>query len=410
MISVSYKFSKKDISAIDFDTTASDVRGDPDDDIPQLIIIKLRRTLPRRPEKYTVKLTLPAQELKDTVTTDAERGPDEIAEGKHWVIPDDVQSLEGSRVATLTPPKVDRATSIFYFETTFTSTVNAKDGKRGNVGLFGIHWKPVIPILTYNVFGVQPGANAQAGVQPKSQHPVWMAFRPLLEADFDTQSPKVSKSPNRVMFGMDYELGRDAGLQGTDPEAPSAPPRQAFLQQLVWINGVRYDSDRDFKLQTMYWHTELTPRFLNFEQTQEQRLFQHITNPEVKSKQPNISSYRIRPSVGYELGGIVVNRDDRDTGFPTDRISRLLFRLDMGIEFLRVISFSTTDTYYFLENASRRRHRNYLESRFDINTGNLFNIDLAGLQNAITFKFQRGDQPPTFGPVNVFSVGFKIFQ
>jgi hypothetical protein len=81
-----------------------------------------------------------------------------------------------------------------------------------------------------------------------------------------------------------------------------------------------------------------------------------------------------------------------------------------GLDFRRVVSFNLNNTYYFLENASRRRSRDYLEARFELNTGFLFNRNFNGLQNAITLKFQRGDQPPTFGPVNAFSVGFKIFR
>ncbi len=231
-----------------------------------------------------------------------------------------------------------------------------------------------------------------------------MAFRPLLEADFDTQSVKVSKSPNRIQFGMDYELGRDAGLQEKG--------KQSFLQQIIWINGLRYDSDRDFKLQTVYWHTEFVPRFLNFEQTTEERQFAFdLSHKGVKSnnKGPFVSAYRIKPSIGYELGGIV-RRDARATNVPVNRISRSLVGLDFSLEFRRVISLGTTGTYYFLENTPRRRSRAYTESSTQLNTGYLFNKNFNGLQNAIVLKFQRGDQPPTFGSVNALSLGFKIFR
>jgi hypothetical protein len=231
-----------------------------------------------------------------------------------------------------------------------------------------------------------------------------MAFRPLFEADFDTQSTKVSKSPNRIQFGMDYELGRDAGLQKKGAFS--------FIQQHVWINGIRYDSDRDFKLQTIYWHTEYVPRFLNFEQTTEERQFAFdvaTRDPVDASKGPLVSSYRIRPSIGYELGG-VVRRDARSTNTPTNRIARPFFNLDLALEFKRIVKFGVTNTYYYLENADRRRQRDYMEGRLELNTGFLFNRNFNGLQNAITLKYQRGDQPPTFGSVNAFSLGFKIFR
>jgi hypothetical protein len=379
-IKISYKFDKSDPSP-DVDTTAAGVRGDPDETRPSALIITPRVALPLRAKNYTVKVSFPADGL---VTTDSGA----------FQVPADAKYVEGSRVAELSPStQTERAKTQFYVETTYTSTVAAKDRKRANVGIFGIHWKPTLPFLTRNVFGENGNA------------PVWMAFRPLLEADFDTQSVKVSKSPNRIQFGMDYELGRDAGLRKVGES-------RNFLQQIVWINGVRYDSDRDFKLQTIYWHTELVPRFLNFEQTTEGRQFAFDlahAGEKSSSKGPFVSAYRIKPSIGYELGGIV-KRDARTTTVPVDRISRPLVGLDLSIELKRILSFGTTGTYYFLENAPRRRHRGYSESSVQLNTGFLMNRNFNGLQNAIILKFQRGDQPPTFGPVNALSLGFKIFQ
>jgi len=230
-----------------------------------------------------------------------------------------------------------------------------------------------------------------------------MALRPLLEIDVDTQSPKVSKSPNRVQFGADFELGRDVGLED--------PKNRSFIQQHVLINGFRYDSDRDFKLQTAYWHTEYFPRFLNWEQTVEARQYAFDRAPHDGSleKGPFVSAYRIQPSIGYELGGIV-KRDSRPSGIPTDAISRFLAVLDFSLEFRRLLKLSFTDTYYFLENATRRRNRDYFEGRIELNTGYLFNRNFNGLQSGIVLKFQRGDQAPTFGSVNALSIGFKIYR
>jgi len=75
-----------------------------------------------------------------------------------------------------------------------------------------------------------------------------------------------------------------------------------------------------------------------------------------------------------------------------------------------LVTFSLTDTYYFVGNLDRRKHRDYLETSLEINTGYLFRRDLGGVQSAISLSFKRGQQPPTFKPVNLFSVGFKIFK
>jgi len=382
-IRILYNFSADDLSP-NVETSAASIEIDRKN--PNTLLIEPKEKLPLRAKKYTVKILFPAQPLRGH-------------ESAGFAIPIDAQSLTATTVADLAAPnQTDRAKTEFFVETTFTSTVNAKSHARANVGIFGVHWKPTLPLLTYNVFG------------EKGDKPVWMAFRPLFEADVDTQSPKVSKSPNRVQFGMDYELGRDAGLRKTRPDGSKEPP--AFLQQQIWINGLRYDSDRDFKLQTIYWHTEYVPRFLDFEQTTEERQFAFDIAPRTTpttSKGPFVSSYRIKPSIGYELGGLV-RRDTRATNTPTDTINRPFVGLDLALELKRLVKFGVTGTYYHLVNADRRRNRAYTETRFELNTGFLFNRNFNGLQNAILFKFQRGEQPPTFGPVNALSVGFKIFR
>lgn len=375
-VRILYKFNRDD-PAPDVETSAASIKLDDAHQNPADLVIEPKEKLPLRAKKYTVQVIFPADPLRRDVN-------------QGFSIPADAQSLTATTVADLAPSgQTDRAKTEFFVETTFTSTVNSKNHARTNVGIFGVHWKPTLPLLTYNVFGEE------------GSKPVWMAFRPLFEADVDTQSPKVSKSPNRVQFGMDYELGRDAGLRN-----------RAFIQQHVWINGIRYDSDRDFKLQTVYWHTEYVPRFLDFEQTTEGRQFAFDVDPrnlQSGRKGPFVSSYRIKPSIGYELGGLV-RRDTRATNTPTDTINRPFVALDLALELRRIVKFGVTSTYYYLANADRRRNRAYTESRFELNTGYLFNRNFNGLQNAILFKFQRGEQPPTFGPVNALSVGFKIFR
>jgi hypothetical protein len=376
-IGVSYEFDKNDPAA-DFRDHAASLRGEPDDTNPHSIIVDVGRNAPRRPEPYTVILEFPSADLQGLLQPG-------------YAIPANKMFVSAAEEINLAPPSTERAKTEFFFEATFTSIVDAASRERSNVGLFGVHLKPTLPMLTGNVFD-------------RSDSPWWIAFRPLFDADVDTQPIKDSQAPNRVVFGMDFELGRDAGIENAS----------SFLQQIVWLNGIRYDSDRDFKLKTLYWRTELVPYYIKFEQTREQRLRQFrfpggIRQADRGRRFPVVSSYKLQPSVGYQLGGIIAG-EERATRLPTDRISRLFVKLSAAAEFRRLLQISLDDTYYFLENAPRRRNRNYLEARLDFNTGSLFNVDLGALQSAITLKFQRGDLPPAFSPVNSLSMGVRLYK
>jgi hypothetical protein len=369
-INVVYEFDNDD-PAVDFTDHASKLGPGAG---ATSVVVDIGRKVPHRPESYTIRLEFPAADL---------RGSEEPG----FLIPADHEFVSAEFEVTNPPPSTERAKTEFSFDSTFTSIVNAKTGKRSNVGLFGLHIKPTFPMLTYNV-------------SERSQSPWWIAFRPLLDADVDTQPIADSEAPNRIVFGGDFELGRDAGLSGADN----------FLQQIIWINGPRYDSDRDFKLQTLYWHTELIPVFRDWAQDRARRLHQFRADREDrKHKFPFISSYSVLPSIGYELGGFV-KRDARSLPGPTDNISRLLVKFSSSVEIKRLFQISLNDTYYFLENAERRKNRNYLEARLDFNTGALFSVDLGSLQSGLVFKFQRGDLPPSFKPVNVFSMGFRLYR
>jgi hypothetical protein len=377
-IKVLYEFDPKDFGP-PLKGNVTSLRGEPTGSAaPHSLIIGIKPEPPHRAEPYTVKLEFPAADVRDILQPG-------------YAIPATDAVVIVAKELALAPPPTERAKTEFFFEGTFTSIVDAKTRKRANVGLFGLHIKPTLPVLTHNVFD-------------RGTSPWWTAIRPLFDADVDTRPIKDSQAPNRVVFGMDLELGRDTGIGNAN----------AFLQQLVWLNGARYDSDRDFKLQTAYWQTEIVPYFRNFEQTREQRLRQFrypngIKSPEKGRLSPVISSYYIRPSVGYQLGGIS-KRDFRVTSFPTDTISRLFVKLSMGVELKRLFALGFDDTYYLLENAPRRRNRDYFEGRLDFNTGALFNANLAGLQSAITLKFQRGNLPPSFKPVNSLSLGVKLYK
>jgi hypothetical protein len=306
----------------------------------------------------------------------------------------------GTKV-TFSPAKVERATSLFYLESTLSSTVtisttnNSK--RRQNTGVFALHWKPVIKLLSWNVAA--------------DEQPSWGALRPVLESDVDTLPLKTSKSPNKTTFGADFDFGRitksNLGGLGGNSQKP-------FMQELIVTNGLRLDADRDFKVITTYWHSELTPKLLDFEQTQDQRIWRYkfahgSAKPGIFAKEPRITAYKFQPSTGYDLGTVTrrVGNPDPVLG---DSVSRFFVKVDSSVEFARFLTLGAVDTSYYLSSAARRSFRGYLESRVELNSGSLFRTEILGLQNAIVFKFQRGEQPPTFKPVNTLSLGFKIYE
>lgn len=379
------------------------------DDNPQLVIVTIGRRLPQRAEAYKAKFAFLPEDLN---------APGVLKPGFRADVTKD--PVGASEKIDANAPPTERAKTEFFFESTFTSIVNATNRKRANVGLFGLHFKPVVGLRYFNV-GAEPG-RVVTQEEAETRRPRWFALRPLFDADVDTQPIKDSQAPNRIVFGADIEYGIAASQRG----------RRDAVQQYVFLNGVRYDSDRDFKTQTLYWQTEFLPQFLNFDVTREQRLrrFRRPCDPgflaaaiaggqttaltpaqcEQKIKGlsrrfPLVSMYYVRPSVGYQLGG-VLKRGDAES----DDVSRLFVKFSTAVELKRLILFSLDDTYYFLQDADRRRNRNYLETRLDFNTGALFNVDLGSLQSAITFKFQRGELPPRFKPVNALSVGFKLYR
>ena len=402
-IKVLFDFPASD-PALDFETSVTAVNcADLTQNLPckeesglssQNLIFTLKDALPIRPEKYTIIVKIPWEQLRQAQQSGT------ITLPPNYQLPplEDVEKdfLAGVSVIKLLPLKPERGKSEYAFEVGFTSTVNPTDRKRSNVGIFGLTLKPVIPIKT---FGVGRGSTGNPG---------WLDLRPLLIADVDTQKVSKSKSPNRIQLGVDLEWGNTFGL---DISEAGVVVNKNLLRALTWTNGLRYDSDRDFKLQTMYWHTEVGFYFRNFEQSFDQRLFRFRLKQAAgdTKKEPFVSSYFVRPSVGYNLGG-TIRRDARAINAPTKNISRAFVHLAMGIEFKRIFKFSIDDTYYYLQNASRRKNRNYLETVFELNTGRLSGIDLSGFSNSIFLKFQRGDQPPVFGPVNAFSVGFRIYK
>jgi hypothetical protein len=346
--------------------------------------VKPSVALPRRPKKYSVKVEIP---IADSGVPSTE-------------FPADAQVMAGATAVELLPAAVERATSAFYFEAAFTSSVASATSGRTNVGVFAFHLKPTFAVLS-NVDGSTDGSSS------------WWAVRPLLDADVDTRPAAQSKVPNRIVFGIDHDWGWDAGLAAGDGGTGGRSER--FLQQTVVTNGAHYESDRDFKLQTAFWHLEFRPVFKDWEQARERRQFlfsQWLAMQDPKTttrKQPRVSSYYVRPSVAYDIGGVVRDRNGIHP-YDNDTINRMPWRLDAGIEFLRTLVFAATHDYHVVWNVDSDKGRSYVEARVELNTGTLFRLDRNSLQHAVTFKYQRGEQAPTFKPVDTFSVGVRFFR
>lgn len=412
IIEVYYDFPNTD-PADDFGTIVTDINcldgtkkfpcRDKNGDVNNAVLLTLSTSLPIRPEKYTAVVKIPWQPLRAAAIN---------FPNNEWKIPDREPPakdfLSSGIEVSLLPNKPERGKAEYSFEGGFTSTVNPTTGKRANVGIFGLTIKPSIGLKSFGVGRTSSGKNG------------WLALRPLFIADVDTQKVTQSKSPNRIQFGADLEWGTNLGLDFDNDDGANSPlsrneeddkKRNPFLRQLIWTNGLRYDSDRDFKLQTMYWRTALGFGLKNLDQSFDQRLFRFRLSQEPGNtrKEPFVSAYYVRPTIGYELGG-TIRRDTRAINAPTKNISRGFFQLAMGVEFKRIAKFSIDDTYYYLQNASRRKNRNYLEAMFELNMGRLSRIDLNGFSNSIFLKFQRGDLAPTFAPVNAFSAGFRIYK
>ena len=210
---------------------------------------------------------------------------------------------------------------------------------------------------------------------------------------------------------MDHDWGWDVGLRPSGGASRSSPP---LLQQIVLTNGFHYESDRDFKLQTAYWHVEFRPVFLNWEQTRDQRLMafgrwlEKQAAGAVTRKQPRVSSDHVRPSIAHDFGGVVRDRNDVNP-YSGDTISRTPWRLEAAVELLRTLTFAVTHDYHVIWNADDDRGRGYVEARTELNTGTLLRLDRGSLQHAITFKYQRGRQSPAFRQVDTLSVGIRLF-
>ena len=381
-IRITYEFAKDDpelpvvlgVAAVELTP-----KGD-----PTSIVLTPTIAMPRRPKKYAVKVEVPAAGTA-------------IPAG---VLPPGSTALTGSTSVEFIPATLDRAASSFYFEAAYTSTIDVATSKRSNAGVFALHVRPTFAVVSSNVDGAHDGSSS------------WWALRPLLDADVDTRPIAASKVPNRILLGLGHDWGWDVGLRPPPGDTPSGPP---FLQQVILTNGFHYESDRDFNLQTAYWHVEFRPAFLNWEQTREQRLmaFGHWLERQpadaVTRKQPRVSSYYVRPSIAHDLGGVARDRNDVKPN-AGDTISRTPWRLEAAVELLRTLTFAVTHDYHVIWTVDDDRGRSYVEARAELNTGTLLRLDRGSLQHAITFKYQRGRQSPAFKQVDTLSIGVRLFR
>lgn len=285
-------------------------------------------------------------------------------------------------------PTVDKTNAIYDFEPTLTSSVNKSKNTRITSGLFALTLNPVLFLHEKDVYGQERNAS------------YWWDFRPNISANVDTLPEKSSTTPNRVTIALDSELGLSR-KRGSGP---------AF-DNWTWTNGVRSDSDRDFKLFSTYWHSDIAPDFWKWSESQGYRTGQYVPvgKAGLGPKHLTVTAYRFRPSFGYEGGATTVRSGTID---PTlgDSVSRVLLKFDSMVELWRNVTFSAVDTSYYLFNATRRNARGFLDAQVAVNTGLILRMDTQKIQSAVVFKYQRGEQPPRFTPTDTISLGFKIYK
>jgi hypothetical protein len=372
-LSVTYDFGQ-DATVSNIVTGVDSIRFS--DSNPDVFSIKPRRSLPYHATPYKVSIQIPKNDVPGALQPPS---------GNVFTL---------TSTANFPAPAVTEPNATYDFQPTLTSAVNRSKGTRVNTGLFVLTAHPVLFLHEQMVDG-KPRKNSY-----------WMDFRPNLSANIDTLPEKTSTTPNRITIALDEELGL-ARLRGA--VAPVRP--EHAVDQFAWTNGVRTDTDRDFKVFSTYWHTDLAFDPWKGSESQAYRTQNLLPAGTVSkaSKTPFITAYRLRPSFGYELGSTTVRSGTIDPVLGTS-VSRALLKLDTMLEIKRNVSFAVVDTGYYLANASRRLGRDFLDAQIAVNTGLLIRMDTEKIQSAITLKYQRGEQPPRFTPVNTISLGMKFYK
>lgn len=293
-----------------------------------------------------------------------------------------------SAAADYPSPTVTKTNAVYNFEPTLTSSVSNSTHRRTTSGLFALTLNPVLFLHEEDVDGEKRAIS------------YWWDFRPNISANVDTLPEKSSASPNRISVALDSELGlsrKRASGSGFD--------------DLTWTNGARTDSDRDFKLFSTYWHTDLSPDFWKWSESQAYRTGQYVPagRAPLGPRRPVVTAYRFRPSFGYEIGATTVRSGILD---PTlgSFVSRVLLKFDAMLELWRNVTFSAVDTSYYLLNAPRRNARGFLDTEVAVNTGLILRMNRERIQSAVIFKYQRGEESPTFISTDTVSLGLKIYK
>ena len=79
------------------------------------------------------------------------------------------------------------------------------------------------------------------------------------------------------------------------------------------------------------------------------------------------------------------------------------------MEFMRVVQIDVSDDYFHIWQIDRRPNRNFVTTKLVVDPDYLFRRRiLGGLQKGIEFKFERGEQSPSFKPVNTLSIGLAL--
>lgn len=269
---------------------------------------------------------------------------------------------------------------------TFTSYVDpfdsekplspANNGSRRNVGLLSL------TVAKERKLAFAPNWNPRFFVKHHSD----LSSLPLKEAKVPTQ------------IANDLGLGFGSG-RGSK-----------WLTQYRFDLGAHHESDRDFKLHLTAARVSLTPTFVGFNQS---RAFRKA---KVAPKWAALSTFRLVPTIGYDMGGVSSDRrdlkaDDKDMFRMDSSLRRFTTGVDFSIEFSEKIAFNASNTYHRLFGLARRPSRNYLDANMTFDLHELLGTRyLASFDTGFIVKFQRGEQAPLYLPVNVFSLGIKILR
>jgi hypothetical protein len=305
------------------------------------------------------------------------------------------KSYSVSAVANFPSPTVLETAADYDFEPTFTSAVNKSKQTRTNTGLFILNLKPLLFVHQQNVDG-----------RPR-QYSYWTDFKPNISANVDTLPEKSSTTPNRITFALDSELGFTRQRSQRSSVASGGQP----FDQLTWTNGAHTDADRDLKVFSTYWHTDVAFDPWKWSEARAFRTRNLVPagTPSHTPAVPVITAYRFRPSFGYDLGSTDYRSGPVNSELGTS-VSRVILKLDTMLEIRKNLSFSVVDMGYYLFDASRRNTRDFLLAQVSVDTGLLLRLDTNKIQSAVAFTYQRGDQPPLFTPVDTICVGLKLYK